>query len=164
MGLEEAFELGVEVLLVGGGGAARGLEVDACLVAGVAFADEREAESVALAVQQLDEYCSCVGAEGELVGAFYVTLSFKWEEHGGAVVDDYLAAEVGLFLELFDVKAVGAPKEAPVDVTGGLAGVVLAVVGELDGESVEGAFMFACDEALDYLACEEVEGFVSGDL
>lgn len=94
--LNEAVEEREQVALMGGVGAAGGLAVDA-------VGDEREAEGVALAVEQLYEYGSGIYTEGELVGMLYITLSFKREEHGGTLVDDYLAAEVCLFLELFDV-------------------------------------------------------------
>ena len=79
------------------------------------------------------------------------------------MVDDELATEVGLLLELFDVETVGAAEKAPVDVAGAFTGVVLAVVGEFDGEAVERAPVAASNKSLDYLACKEVEGFIAGD-
>ena len=155
-GLQQAVEEREYVALMQGAGAAGGGGVDG-------VGDECEAKGIALAVEQLDEYCGGVHAEGKLVGMLYVTLSFKREEHGGALVDDELASEVGLFLELFNVKAVGAAVETPVDVARALAGVVLAVVGEFDGEAVKGGAVTASNKSLDHLACEEVEGFVARD-
>ena len=84
-GLEEVVEFSKKVVLVGDVGSAWGVEVNA-------VGEEREAEGVALAVEQLDEYGGGIDAEGELVWIIYITLSFNGEEHGVAVVDDELAA------------------------------------------------------------------------
>lgn len=138
-------------------GAAGGGEVEALV-------EEGEAEGVALAVEEFDEDGGGVDGEGEFVGMGDVAMPFEGIEHGAAVVDEDLAAEVGFLFELFDIEAVGASVEAVVDVAGGFAGVVLAVVGEFDGESMEGAFVAAGDEAFHYLTGVEVEGFVGGDL
>jgi hypothetical protein len=107
-------------------------------------------------VEDFNEYGCCVYAKCQLVGMLYLTLSFKREEHGAAMVDDELAAEVGLLLELLDVKAVGAAVETPVDVAGALSGVVLAIVGEFSRKAVEGAPVATGDEAFHDLTCEEV--------
>lgn len=53
------------------------------------------------------------------------------------------ADEVRLFLVLLEVMASGSAKYLPVDVLDIVAGHMFAVLGEFDGEAVEGAFMLA---------------------
>lgn len=156
-GLEELVEETVEVALVGGVGSAGGLEVDT-------VREKCESEGVALSMEDFNEDGGGVGGEGDFVGMVDVTVSFEGEEHGGGLVDEDLTAEVGLFLVLLDEEAVGAAIEAPVDVGGGFAGVVVAIVGEFDREAVQGAAMAACNETLDHLPGKEVEGFVARNL
>ena len=57
--------------------------------------------------------------------------------------------QVRLLLVALDVIAVGAGEHLPVEILQIVAGHVLAMVRELDGESVKRAFMKAVDEALD---------------
>lgn len=156
-GLEELVEETVKVALVGGVGSAGGLEVDT-------VREKCESEGVALSMEDFDEDGGGVGGEGDFVGVVDVTMSFEGEEHGGGLVDEDLTAEVGLFLVLLYEEAVGAAIEAPVDVCGGFAGVVVAIVGEFDREAVQGAAMAACNETLDHLPGEEVEGFVARNM
>ena len=52
----------------------------------------------------------------------------------------------------------------PVDVLGALAGVVLAVVGELDGKTVERTFMPAGDKTFHHLTGIKVQRFVAIDM
>ena len=54
-----------------------------------------------------------------------------------------MAAEIGFVLEFFDVVAIGAGAETPIQVTRVIARSVLAVFGEFDGEAVIGAAMEA---------------------
>lgn len=115
-------------------------------------------------MEYFDEYGGGVDGEGEFVGVFDVVVPFEGEEHGCGLVDEYLTAKIGLFLVLLDEKAVGTSVEAPVDVRCTLARVVVAVVGEFDGESVEWTAVSSCNETLDHLACEEVEGMITGNL
>ena len=156
-GLEELVEETVEVALVGGVGSAGGLEVDT-------VREKCESEGVALSMEDFNEDGGGVGGEGDFVGMVDVTVSFEGEEHGGGLVDEDLTAEVGLFLVVLDEEAGGAAIEAPVDVGGGFAGVVVAIVGEFDREAVQGAAMAACNETLDHLPGKEVEGFVARNL
>jgi hypothetical protein len=69
--------------------------------------------------------------------------------HGAAVIDQQMAAEVGFVLELFEIKAVGTGVETPVQVAGVLAGRVGPVFGELDGETVIRTAMQAAPETFD---------------
>lgn len=169
-GLEELVEEAEEVALVGGVGSAGGLEVDT-------VREKGESEGVALSMEDFDEDGGGVGGEGDFVGITWATgveprcpigvdiaVSFEGEEHGGGLVDEDLTAEVGFFLVLLDEESVGASIEAPVDVCGGFAGVVVAIVGEFDGKAVQGAAMAARNETLDHLPGKEVEGLVAGDL
>lgn len=146
-----------EVLLVRRVGTAGGLQV-------YPVGDEGKPESVALAVQQLYEHGSGVDAEGELVGMLCVIMPFEREKHGAAMVDDKLAAQVRLLLELFDVQSVAATVEPPVDVARALPRIVLAVVGELDGKAVQRTSVTPCDKSLHHLACEKVECLVPRNL
>ena len=60
-----------------------------------------------------------------------------------------VADQVGLFLELLEVILVGAAEDLPVEIAEVVAGGVLAVLGELDREAVEGAAVNARDVSLD---------------
>ena len=59
--------------------------------------------------------------------------------HRTAQVHHQVAGDVGLGLEFLDVILVGLGVDQPVDVLGVVAGGVLAMLAELDGEAVEGA-------------------------
>ena len=58
--------------------------------------------------------------------------------HGGGGVEADGGAEVGFLFVLLDVVAVGAGEDGPVEVFEFVAGDVLAVLGELDGEALVG--------------------------
>ena len=77
--------------------------------------------------------------------------------HRPAVVDEQVAAQVGLVLELLDVVAVGAGEEPPVEVAEVVAGAVLAVFGELDREAVVGAAVQAAPQPLDHAARAQLQ-------
>lgn len=155
--LQQIVKESQQVLLMDATGAARGLKVDL-------LAEEREAEGIALAVQQFYQNGSCVDAKGDFVGVVDIAMPFGGEEHGAALVYYEMAPQVGLFLELFNIEAVGTAIEVPVDVFRTLAGVVLAIVGEFDRETVERTFMPAGDETFHHLAGIKVQRFVTGNL
>ena len=69
--------------------------------------------------------------------------------HRPADVEQQVAVEVGLLLELLDVVAVAARVDLPVERRQIVAGQVLAVLGELDAEALERAAVQARQEALD---------------
>ena len=69
--------------------------------------------------------------------------------HALAGVQQQVADQVRLFLELLQVVLVGPAEDFPVEVAQVVAGRVLAMLGELDREAVEGAAMHARDVALD---------------
>jgi len=69
--------------------------------------------------------------------------------HGTGTIEEQVAAEVGLVLELLDVMAVGPGEDPPVEMARVIAGGVLAILGEFDGEAVIGAAMEAGPESLD---------------
>ena len=115
-------------------------------------------------MQQLNEYSSGIDGKGEFVWMLHVALSFDGEKHRSAVVDEELAAQVGLLLELFDIETICAAVEMPVYMTDALAGVVLAIVREFGRKTMERTTVPAGDKSLDYLPCEEVEGFVFVDV
>ena len=83
--------------------------------------------------------------------------------HAGAGVEDEGGAEVGLLLVAFDLVAVGAGVGPPVESFEVVAGCVLAVVGELDGEAVHGAAVQAGDAALDDALGAEAQGHDLGE-
>ena len=69
--------------------------------------------------------------------------------HRRAQVHDQVAGDVGLGLELLEVILVGLGVDVPVEVLEIVAGDVLAVLGELDGEALKRAGVQAGEEALD---------------
>jgi hypothetical protein len=74
-----------------------------------------------------------------------------------------VSVQVGLFFVLLDVVAVGLAEDAPVDVADLVAGVVLAMFGELDAETLVGALVNAAEEAFDNLARDQAEPAVFGE-
>ena len=123
--------------------------------------EQRESKCVALTVQQLDEDGGGIHRKGHLVGLVGVALPFQREEHRGALVDQQLAAQVGLLFKLLYKKLVGATIEVPIDVARRFARVVLPVVGEFDRETMKRTLMLARDEAFHHLASIKVECFIS---
>ena len=83
--------------------------------------------------------------------------------HRLADVHDQRRPQVGLGLELLDVKAVGLAPDLPVEVAEVVAADVLAVLDELDRVAEEPAFVHAGDEPLDHLLGAEVEPAGAGD-
>ena len=63
------------------------------------------------------------------------------------MIDEEEAAEIGFVFEFLDVVAVGAADEAPIDETGVVAGGVLAIFREFNGEPVKWAAMKAVPES-----------------
>lgn len=139
-----------EVVAMEGVGAAGSLMV-------VVVGEEGEAGGIVLAVEEVDKHSGCVGTESEFVWMGYIILPFDGEEHRGALVDEELAAEVGFFFKLLDIKAVGTAIEAPIDMGGAFAGVVLAIVGKFYRKAVQRTAVAARDKAFHGLPCEEVE-------
>ena len=112
-------------------------------------------------MEQFNEHGGGIDREGEFVGVLHVTLSLDGVEHGGALVYQQLAAQVGLLLELLDEELVGTGIEAPVDIARALTGVVLPIVGEFGRKTVERAAMATRNKTLDHLPCKKVEGLVT---
>jgi hypothetical protein len=110
-----------------------------------------QADGVALHGEEVGER----GGAG--AGVFDLGVLQRAVAHGATQVDQEVAAEVGFFLEALDVVPVGAGVEAPVEVAGVVAGDVLAVLAEFDGEAVVGAAVEAGKEALDDDAGAELE-------
>src|SRR5262249_54776275 len=84
-------------------------------------------------------------------------------EHGVAGVEDDVGDEVGLLLVLLDGVALGPAVALPVDVADVVAGDVLAVLDELDGEAAEGALVLADAQAFDDAARLEAQGGGAGE-
>ncbi len=74
------------------------------------------------------------------------------ELHGFAAVHEQGDADVGVVFELFEVVAVGAGPEFPVDAANVVAGDVFAMLEEFEGLSEAGAAVESGDEAFDDLA------------
>lgn len=66
-----------------------------------------------------------------------------------------MAAQIGFFFKGFDKQLVGASIKFPVNMTNWLTGVVLPVLGELDGEPVHRALMETRDKAFYNLFCNK---------
>ena len=92
-----------------------------------------QADGVALPVHQVRERRRQVRAVLELRHAARAVA------HRRADVEQEVAPEVGLFLELLDVVAIGARVDLPVDRRQVVARDVLPVLGELDAEALERA-------------------------
>ena len=117
-------------------------------------------------IDNINKFCNGGGIDGkcQFVGVIHIPLILDGIEHGGALVYQQLAAQIGLFLKLLDEEFVGAGIESPVQVACALACVVLPIVGEFSREPVERTPVTACDKTLDHLPCKEVEGLVAGNL
>ena len=79
------------------------------------------------------------------------------ETHAGALVDDQLAAEVGLLLVAFHEELLRATIQFPVDMTNRLARVVEPVFGELHGKPMERTLVEARDEAFHNLSRQKLQ-------
>ena len=77
--------------------------------------------------------------------------------HRLAGIQEQIREQVGLLLVLLQVKLVGLGPDFPVDVADVVAGHVLAMLGELDGEAVVRAGMHPGDVALDHHARLQVQ-------
>ena len=82
--------------------------------------------------------------------------------HRLAGVDEQPRDEVRLLLVLLEVVALGAAVDLPVDVLDVVAGGVLAVLGELDGEPVPRAAVPAGEVALDDLPGLQLQAVDAG--
>ena len=122
-----------------------------------ALVKEVQADRVALPTHQLHQGGSGIDTEKQLVGMFEVNLVADRETHAGALVDDELAAKVGLFLVAFHEELLRSSVELPVDMTNRLARVVEPVFGELHGEAVERTLVKACDEAFHNLSRQKLK-------
>ncbi len=69
--------------------------------------------------------------------------------HAFAGVQEQMADQVRLVLELLQIILVGPPKNFPIEIAEVVAGGILAVLGELDREAVKGAAVHARHVALD---------------
>ena len=70
-----------------------------------------------------------------------VDLLSHGEAHARALVDDQLAAQVGLFLIALDEELLRAAIEFLVDMADGLARVIKTMLGELNRKTVEGTLV-----------------------
>src|ERR1019366_4607921 len=83
--------------------------------------------------------------------------------HAAAGIDEKVGVEIGFLFVLLDVVAVGLAEDAPVNVANLVAGVILAMLGELDTEALVGTFMHAAQEAGDDVARNEAQPAVFGE-
>ena len=117
------------------------------LLAGNAIApagvEDAEAGAVALVDDEVRQ------RRGQQLGVFQLVGVAFAVEHRAAGVEQDVADEVGLLLVLLDGVAFGAAVALPVDVADVVAGDVLAVLDELDGEAAERALVVADAQALD---------------
>jgi hypothetical protein len=80
-------------------------------------------------------------------------------KHGGAGVADDVKADIGLLHVAFDAEAIASGIEAPIEMAQVVAGLVVAIVAELDAKAMEGAVMHAAEETLHHITGLEVEAF-----
>ena len=90
----------------------------------------QQTDAVALQVKEVGE------SAGQSVSILRFGVGKRAVAHRAAVIDQQMAAKVGFVLKLFDIIAVSAGVEPPVQVARVVAGAVLAILGELDGEAV----------------------------
>ena len=69
--------------------------------------------------------------------------------HAFAGIQEQMADQVGFVLELLQIILVGPAEDFPIEIAKVVAGGVLAVLGELDREAVEGAAVDARHVSLD---------------
>ena len=124
---------------------------DECAEVGV---EERDADGVMLFEHEHAE------SGGDGAGVFEFAEWSGGELHGFASVDEDGDLCVGVIFELFEVVAVGAGPEFPVDAANVITWDVFAVLEEFEGLSEPGAAMESGDEAFDDLSSAEFE---SGD-
>lgn len=147
---------------VGGATGGRGLDgvVDVAEMAGAMTCREEftdlviegnETDGIALLMEEVGEG----GGEGGGVAGLVVVEGAVL--HGTGTIEEQVATEVGFVLELLDVMAVGPGEDPPVEMARIIAGGVLAILGELDGEAVVRAAMEAGPESLDDGAGAEFE-------
>ena len=94
-----------------------------------AIVECREADGVALPVHQITERRRKAGGVVEL-------RQIRAVAHRAASVDEQVAIEVRLLLELLDVVPIGPCVDLPIDRREIVAGNVLPVFGELDAEAL----------------------------
>ena len=100
-----------------------------------------QTHGIALAAHQLHERGGGIDGEKEFVGMLEIDLLPHGEAHARALVDDQLAAQVGLLLVTFDEEFLRATIEFPIDMADGLARVIKAMFGELNRKAVEGTLV-----------------------
>ena len=105
--------------------------------------------SVALHPQQIGDSSGAMNGKTQLVHRSAFARLRKI--HGGGVIDDELAAQVGLLFVTFYKELVGTTEKPPVDVACRLTGIIKSVFGEFDGEAVKWALVQTGDESFHHL-------------
>ena len=100
-----------------------------------------QTHGIALATHQLHERGSGINGEKEFVGMLEVNLLSHGEAHARALVNDQLAAQIGLLLVAFHEELLRAAIEFPVDMADGFTRVVEAMFGELNRKTMEGTLV-----------------------
>src|SRR5204863_2088773 len=102
-----------------------------------------QTDGVALEVEEISQ------GRGESIGVLGFGVVERSVGHRPAVIDKQMAAQVGFVLKFLDEVPVAASVEAPVQVAGIVAGGILSVFCELDGETVIGTAVQPVPETLD---------------
>ena len=105
-------------------------------------------EEAAAAAEELDQGRAGEDRKLELAHAVVVEGNAVGVRHRSRGVEDELATEVGFLLIALHEHLVRTGVELPVEVAGGLAGVVKAVLREFHAEAVKWALVHARDEPL----------------
>src|SRR5437660_301373 len=100
-----------------------------------------EADAIALQIEKISQ------SSGRSIGVFGFGIGKRAVTHRAAIVDQQMAPKVRFVFELLDVITVASCEEPPVKITWIIAGRVLPVFSELDGESMIGAPMNARPES-----------------
>src|SRR5689334_5693322 len=107
----------------------RGLTAGSNLIAN-GVGEGGEADTILLADDEIRE------GRGETLGVFELRERRVRPAiaHAFADVENQLANEVGLFLELLEIELVGSRVDLPIEIAEVVAGCVFAMLGELDRE------------------------------
>ena len=116
-----------------------------------AIVEGDQAHGIALPVHQVRE------RRGQALAVLELRHARRAVPHRRADIEDEMTSEVGLFLELLDVVAIGSGVDLPVNRRQVVARDVLPVLRELDAESLERAAVESRQHALDDGARLELE-------
>src|SRR5262249_39777057 len=94
------------------------------------FVEGEQAHSIALQIKEVGQ------SRGQSCGIFGFGVAQGTETHRAAVIREQITTEIGFVFKFFDEITIAARENAPIDITRIIALGVLAILRELDGETV----------------------------